>query len=182
MDLEDLKSDYKKGETDNVRTTECLNKMKQSGNHPVLKNIKKQLIFESIIWVFLLVVYYDFFDGQLKSILWNGLLIGSILLLLIHNILGYILVKNPIFGENIKESLQKYLSKIKKYSFISIASRVFAITIFLGFLTSNAEWQLNKALLFIGMFLLTISSQIYFLRNVWNKRIKLIENTLSKFL
>jgi len=181
MDLEDLKSDYKKGVVENLKTTENLNKMKESGNHPVLKGIKKQLIFESIIWVFLLVVFYDIFDGHLKSIVWNGLLIVSILLLLFHNISGYILVKNPIFGENIKESLEKYLSKIKTFSFISIASRVFAITIFLGFLTSNTTWEFNKILLFSGMFLLTIATQIYFLRKVWNKRIDVIENTLNTF-
>ncbi|WP_111308505.1 hypothetical protein [Confluentibacter sediminis] len=181
MDLEDLKSDYKKGETDNVRTTECLKKMKQSGNHPVLRSIKKQLIFESIVWTILLVVYYDFFDGQLKSIVWNGLLIVSILLLLIHNILGYILVKNPIFGENIKESLQKYLTKIKKFSTLSILSRVLAVTILLGFLVSNIVWELHKILLFAGLLLFSIGIQIYFLRRVWNKRIGLIENKLNSF-
>lgn len=181
MDLEDLKSDYKNGGVENLKTTENLNKMKQPGNHPVLISIKKQLIFESIIWVFLLVVFYDIFDGHLKSILWNFLLVISILLLLIHNILGYNLVKNPIFGESIKESLQKYLTKIKVYSYISIASRVFAVAIFLGFLTSNAEWVLNKTLLFMGLFLVTITSQIYLLRKVWNKRIHLIENTISTF-
>jgi hypothetical protein len=181
MDLEDLKSDYKKSRVENLKTTESLSKMKKSENHPVLKGIKKQLIFESIIWIVLLVVYYDFFDGQQKSILWNLLLVISILLLLSHNVLGYILVKNPIFGENIKESLQKYLTKIKSYSYISIASRVFAVTIFLGFLTSNAEWGINKTLLFMGLFLATITSQIYLLRKVWNKRIHSIENTISTF-
>lgn len=181
MDLENLKSDYKKGGTENFKTTESLNKMKQSKNHPALKSIRKQLIFESIIWIFLLVVFYDIFDGHLKSILWNFLLIASILLLLIHNISGYILVKNPIFGENIKESLEKYLSKIKTFSFISITSRVFAITIFLGFLTSNAHWEFNKILLFSVMLIITITAQIYLLRKVWNKRIHFIENTISTF-
>ncbi len=181
MDLEDLKSDYKKRGVEHLKTTESLNKMKQSGNHPVLRSIKKQLIFESVIWIVLLVVYYDFFDGQQKSIIWNGLLIVSILLLLIHNILGYSLVKNPIFGENIKESLQKYLLKIKTFSFISIASRVFAIIIFLGFLTSNVKWEINKIMLFAVMFIITITAQIFLLRKVWNKRIYFIENTLNTF-
>jgi hypothetical protein len=181
MDLEDLKSDYKKSGVENLKTTKSLKKMKQSTSHPVLKGIKKQLIFESIIWIVLMIVYYDFFDGEQKSILWNFLLVISILLLLIHNILGYILVKNPIFGESIKESLQKYLIKIKAYSYISIASRVFAVTIFLGFLTSNAEWGLYKILLSMGLFLATITSQIFLLRKVWNKRIHLIKNTLSTF-
>lgn len=181
MDLENLKSDYKKGGTENLKTTESLKKMKQSASHPVLKGIKKQLIFESIIWILLMTIYYDFFDGEQKSILWNFLLVISILLLLIHNILGYILVKNPIFGGNIKESLQKYLIKIKTFSYISIASRVFAVTVFLGFLTSNANWEFNKSLQFIGLFLVTIATQIYLLRKVWTQRVNLIENTLSTF-
>ncbi len=181
MELENLKSEYKNIGTDNMKSPDNLNKMKQSGTHPVLKGIKKQLIFESIIWTLLLIVYYDFFDGQQKSILWNALIVISILLLLAHNILGYVLVKNPIFKESIKESLQKYLAKIKTYSVISITSRVFTVAIFLGFLTSNSKWGLNKSLLFTGLFLLTITIQIYFLRKVWNKRINLIENTLRTF-
>lgn len=181
MDLENLKSDYKKQGLEDLKTAENLNRMKQSGNHPVLRSIKKQLIFESIIWAVILVVYYDFFDGQQKSILWNLLLVISILSVLIHNVLGYILVKNPIFGDSIKESLLKYLAKIKTFSFISIVSRVLAVTILLGFLTSNSEWGFNKILLFGGMMLITISSQIYLLRKVWKKRIALIENTLSTF-
>ncbi len=181
MDLENLKSDYQNSKTDNLKSLDNLTKMKEAKNHPVLKGIIKQLVIESLLWTIILLVYYDFFDGQLKSFLWNALLVISILLLLIHNISGYILVKNPIFGESIKESLQKYLVKIKTFSFISIVSRVLAVTVFLGFLVSNVEWEFNKMVLTLALFLITIGTQIYLLRKVWKKRIHLIENTLATF-
>ena len=41
MDLENLKSNYKKGGTENLKSTESLKKMKESRNHPALRSIQK---------------------------------------------------------------------------------------------------------------------------------------------
>tara|TARA_R110002072_G_scaffold298492_1_gene472550 strand:- start:20 stop:535 length:516 start_codon:yes stop_codon:yes gene_type:complete len=163
VDLDNLKSEYQNVGTERSKPIERLKKMKYTVNHPVLKKIKKQLLFESIIWTLILVVFYDFFDGHLKAFYWNVLLVISILLVLLHNILGFIIVQKPIGDVSLKDSLKKYLSRIKSYSIISIASRVIAIIIFMGFLTSTAVWTVNKLIMIIGFFILTISIQIYML-------------------
>ena len=182
MNLEDLKSDYQHLGKDHVESVENLNKMKNAINHPVLKRIKWQLIFESILWLLILIVFYDFFDGHLKSFFWNVLLSISIVLLLIHNLLGYSIVKKPIEGANLNDSLKNYLLKIKKYSAISILSRVVAVSIFFLYLTSNIIWTTSKIWMSIAMFALLIGAQIYFLRKIWSKRTKTIEHHIKFFL
>ena len=182
MNLEELKSDYQHVGTDHVESAENLNKMKNAVNHPVLKRITRQLIFESIIWLLLLIVFYDFFDGHLKSLFWNVLLSLSIILLLIHNLLGYSIVKKPIEGNNLKDSLKSYLFKMKNYSVISILSRVVAVGIFFLYLTSNIIWTTSKIWMSLAIFGLLISVQIYFLLKIWNKRTKTIEHNFKFFL
>ena len=175
MDLENLKSDYQKSGNENPKSIESINKMKQSKNHPVLKRMRRQLVFESVIWVFVLIVYYDFFDGHLKSILWNVLLVISILLLLSHNLLGYIIAKSPINGKNLSKSLQVYADRIKNYAIVSIASRILAVLIFIGFLTSSITWNTNKIITIVSFITIVIAVQIYFLGKIWKGRIEKIE-------
>ncbi len=181
MNLEDLKSDYENMGKEQLESLESLKKMKNARKHPVLKKIKRQLILESIVWGLILIVFYDFFDGHLKSIFWNVLLILSIVLLLVHNLLGYSIVKKPIEGINLKDSLKNYSLKIKKYSVLSIISRVAAVSVLFLYLTSNIVWTTYKLWTGIGMFVLLIGIQVYFLRNIWKKRASTLENQGKQF-
>ncbi|AUP79880.1 hypothetical protein [Flavivirga eckloniae] len=179
MELDNLKSEYQNTDSNDSKSANELSKMRCSGSHPVLKGIKKQLIFESVLWTLILIVFYDFFDGHLRVFYWNVLLILSIVLVLLHNVLGFIVVKTPINDTSIKKSLKKYLSKIKRYSIASIVSRVLAVTIFMGFLTSNVVWNTHKHWVSLVIFITMIITQVYFLNKVWNKRIKKIENQME---
>ena len=123
-----------------------------------------------------MIVFYDFFDGHLKSAFWNVLLILSIVLLLVHNLLGYSIVQKPIEVVNLKSSLKNYSVKIKKYSRLSIISRMTAVSVFFLYLASNIVWTTYKLWTGIGMFVLLIGIQVYFLRNIWNKRAKTLED------
>ena len=181
MNLEDLKSNYQNKGKNNIESEEHLIKMTNSGNHPILKGIKRQLISESIIWLIVLIVFYDFFDGHLKSFFWNVLLTISIVLLLIHNLLGYSVIKNPIEGKNLSNSLKKYVIKIKRYSVFSVASRVAAVSIFFLYLTSNIIWNSEKIWTTLLAFALMIGFQVYFLSKIWKKRVKTIENQSKLF-
>ena len=138
-------------------------------NNPVLKGIKTQLLIETILWAVFLAVYYNIFDGHLKSSFWNFLLVVSVVFVLIHNVLGFQIISNPINGETILESLKKYLIKIKNYAVISIVTRVFAIVTLLGYFISTISLTTEKwvSLSFIS---LVIPVQIYLLHRVWVKR------------
>lgn len=182
MNLDTLKSDYQNLGNESSKSFDSLNKMRDSGNHPVLKSIKRQLIIESILWTFVLIVFYDFFDGHLKLLFWNVLLGGSIILLLIHNVLGFLLISTPINGDSIKKSLINYLKKIKSYAIISVISRVLMITVFMFYLTSNINgWSTSKLWATIGFFTITVFIQIFLLNKVWKKRINKIEKQVDSF-
>lgn len=180
MDLDKLKENYNDLKPENNKPETSLKNMKKSGKNPVLRGIKRQLIFETIVWAFLLIVFYDFFDGHLKSFFWNIALIVAIVFLLAHNFLGFTIVKTPINSDNLKDSLTKYLTRIRSYSYISIASRIIAVATFMGFLMSTASWDTNKIWTSVVAFLLLITIQIFALNKVWGHRITIIKEQILK--
>ena len=176
MDLEALKSDYINAGKEKM-DRERLRGMINANRHPVLKRIKIQLILESSLWACFLAVYYNFFDGHLKSPLWNSLLVIAVVLLLVHNFLGYRIANNPINGPNIRLSLKNYLKRIRKYSIISMITRVMAIIIIFGYFLSSVESYESKHYWSFVFFILLIGIQIYLLKRIWFKRINKIALT-----
>lgn len=181
MELEAIKSDY--SEAGNKKfTKENLLRMIGVNNHPVLKGIRIQLIWESVAYTIFLAVYYNFFDGHLRSVLWNAILVFAVVSLLVHNMLGYQITNNPVNGHNIKLSLRNYLKRIRKYSFISIALRVFGIAMILGYFTSTIPSIENRHYWSIGGFILILIVQIHALRKVWSDRIHKISMAYNRLL
>lgn len=178
MELENLKLDYQNtGKA--AFNKETILKIISENNHPVAKSIKIQLLIETVLWTIFIVVYYDIFDGHLKSVLWNFLLVTAILFILVHNILGFKIINNPINGENIIESLKNYQDKIKTYSNFSIVSRVFAIAILLGYFISTITFTKEK-IISLSFIALIFPIQIYLLNRVWAKRKSQINTILMK--
>jgi succinate dehydrogenase hydrophobic anchor subunit len=173
MELEDFKSDFKNAAKGQL-SRDSIQKMILENNHPVLRGIKIQLIAESVLWAVFLAVYHDFFDGHLRSPVWNILLILSIILVLVHNVLGYRVASHPVSGENILSSLGNYLSRLRKYSAISILSRVAALAVILGFFVSTVRFTEDKYWS-LGILLLIFPVQIFLLRRVWRNRIKKVD-------
>ncbi len=181
MDLEDLKKNYKNEGLSEKKSAGSLMQMKKWNNHPILKGIKRQLIFESIIWAIILIVFYDFFDGHLKSLLWNVILVCAIVLVLLHNILGLLIVKSPINDTVILLSLKNYLRRIKRYANLSIVSRVLAVIVFTSYLMSTADWNMKKIGITAIAFFCLVAIQVIMLRKVWKKRVDTIKHTLESF-
>lgn len=174
MDLHELKSQYQHLTTDS-HDPEQLRKMLRANQHPVLKGIRLQLLLEGVFWTLFLLVYYDFFDGHLKPFLWNLALVGAVAFLLVHTFLGYQISNRAIYGTNIRESLQQYLSRIRKYARISIGSRVLAIITIMGFFLSTVPATPSRYGQG-GLILLIISVQIYLLYRIWAKRINRVQH------
>lgn len=172
MDLDDFKSSYaQSGKQD--KDQEALMKIIHAGN-PVSKAIRKQLIIESVLFTGFLLFYYDFFDGHLKPLAWNILLVLAIVLVLVHNVLSYCIINKPINGPDIRLSLKRNLQRIRNYSVISIASRVTAIIIVSGYFLSTVRWN-EKKYWIIGCLLLLVCIQIYILGKTWRGRINRIK-------
>ncbi|MEM1135094.1 MAG: hypothetical protein AAGI07_04595 [Bacteroidota bacterium] len=180
MDLEDLKSEnLNDGNT--TFSKENLQRMKHVNGHPVLKGIKTKLILESVFWISFLVVYYDFFDGHLKPLLWNVLLIVSVGPLLAHNVLLFYITKNPINGENICTSFKHYLKRLRKNSIISIGTRVLAILIIFGYFLSSISVFESRHYVSLFFLLLIIVIQVYVLHKIWVKRISKVASVYEQF-
>lgn len=178
MELENLKSEYQNAGKA-LLSKANIQKMILENNHPVLKGIRIQLLTETVLWAIFLAVYYNIFDGHLKSPLWNVLLVVSVIFILVHNVLGFQIISNPINGESILESLKNYQIKIKNYAVISIATRVLAIALLLGYFVSTIAFTKEK-LFSLGFISLIIPVQIYLLHRVWAKRKSRINNMLQK--
>lgn len=179
--LENLKSNYVAAEAEQF-SNEDLIAMLSVNKHPSLKGIRNQLIIESIFWIGFLAFYYDMFDGHLKPTLWNVLLVLAVGFLLVHNLLGYRITNNPINGSNITRSLMNYLNRIRKYAYLSISARVFALLILFGYFFSGLESIESRHYWSIGAIGLIVAIQVYFLWRVWSKRIASITSSYAELV
>lgn len=170
MELDTLKSAWQDMGGEN-KNSAALKKMLSENRHPVLKGIRLQMIIEITTWTFFLFVYYDIFDGDRRPFYVNALLVAAVLLLLIHSVMGYLSAKNLVNGTNLKQSLVNYLSKIKLYAMVSVASRVFTIVCLLIFFIATIQFTTNKYFLLAGIALI-IPVQIFLLSRIWGNRIK----------
>lgn len=178
MELDDLKSDWK-NLTPDPRTTEDLHRMIHENSHPVLKGIKWQMIFETTLFTLLLLVYYSGFDGDQKPFYANFLLVTAVLLVILHNVLGYLSVQNMVTGSDLRESLKNYLARVRRYAIVSVSSRVVAMTCLLLFFSSTVSFSGIRLLALLGV-LLVISVQVYVLARIWKERIRSLNTVLRQ--
>lgn len=179
MELDDLKSDWKNLDSD-TKPAEALREMIQGNNHPVLKGIKKQLGIETTFFLVFLLIYYSGFDGNQKPLYANVLLVTSMLLVIVHNILGYRSAQNIVSGFDLTESLKNYLTRIRRYAVVSVVSRVAAFLCLISFFSSTVPFFSKRHLILLGVALLIIFVQVFFLSTLWKKRIGSLELLLRQ--
>ena len=148
--------------------------------NPVLNDIRRQLTIESIAYSIFLLIYYTGFDGNNKSLMMNAILVISVSLLLLHNISGYIITKNNIPANNLKQSLSTYLQKIKRFALLAIASRAIAFSGIMLFFMSNISWSTTKYLS-LAAIICILGIQIFSLRKIWIARINKISRVLAEY-
>lgn len=177
MEADDLKSYWKSMEPVS-RDKETLQQMLQENQHPVLKSIRKQILFEITGWVLFLVVYYSMFDGAEKPFWVNLSLIMSLLFPIFHSLYGYYYNKYLTNNLNVKIALEKLYIRIKKYALLSIISRLSFVSGLLLFFTYNIHFTTAKyfLLLFLGGI---ISIQLVVLYRIWNRRIIQIRDCID---
>ena len=177
MELDDLKSMNMPEDQEEMVSKSTLKHMTTARTHPVLRKIRLQLSIESIGWVSFLAVYYDLFDGHLRSIFWNFALILAVGLILIHNLLGYRITSEPFSGPNLLESLRNYLHQIRRYAFLSVSSRVMAFGIVMGYFLSAVPTFEARHYGSIALLGLIAAIQFSMLWRVWSERINRIASS-----
>jgi hypothetical protein len=180
MDITELKHTWDTIRTP-VKSVDDIKLMLSENRHPVLKEIRIQLTIEIIGWSVFLICYYTMFDGDRKPIWINLILIVSVLLPLVHNLMGYRFAKYLVNGTTIKESLKNYLSKVKIYAAVSIICRFLFIIGLLIFFTYGLNFNTKKYLLLTMIILLFLLIQLSVLYRLWSKRLKKLEKTMTIF-
>ena len=179
MELNELKSTWNTVKTPTISTSE-IQVMLSENKHPVLKGIRKQLTIEIIGWAIFLLCYYSMFDGNRKPLWVNILLISSVLLPVIHNLMGYRFSKFLVHGANIQESLENYLSKVKIYAIISIVSGQIYLTGLLLFFTYGLSFNASKYIS-LAVIIIIFLIQLVLSCTIWAKRLKNLENAITTF-
>lgn len=175
MELNDLKSEWGNigGQGKTQANLEAMTKASQP-----LKKIRLRLLIEGACLLFFIVVYYDWFDGHQKTWEVNALLIIGVLFNLGNDILGYFSLRMPQSGLSVKESLSRYLMRVRRLSFYSkIASAGFLGSI-LTFYLSIVDFTPKKYLIVVVLFLILVATG-YFTHQFWKRRITSLEQALK---
>lgn len=177
MEQDALISAWRSADAAQKNNAELLSMLRE-GQHPVLKHIRRQLIIETLAFSVFLFLYYNLFDGDRKPLYANLFIIGGMLLVIIHNVLGYAFTKRSFNGNNIKQSLEHYLVSLKKHALISIMCRALMAGCLLLFFTSVISFNASKfwALTAIVLMLLV---QLMVLWDVWLRRIRKLKAVIN---
>lgn len=179
MEFDNLKSNWKKTGQGKKNQTELL-MMTKIKNHPNIKRMRIKLIIETILIIVFLAVYYDGFDGATKPLWANLLLIFTTTLYIIVRFIGWFILRNPIKGDNLKESLISFQNTLKRMAiFILLTSFLFGSAI-ISFFTSSIEFTQGKYFMLVGM-IMSLILLVYLSNRNWLKRIEGIKKTLVEF-
>ena len=179
MELDKLKSTWDQSSTGEKNQNELLI-MTKVENHPTIKKMKLKFFIEALLLIVFMAVYYDGFDGGTKPLWANLLLIGATSLYIFVRFIGWIILRNPINGDNLKQSLLNFQSKLKQITIaIVLTSFLFGCAV-IFFFSSSIDFTKGKyasiACMLLSLFLL-----VYLSSRNWSKRISKIKTNLKEF-
>ncbi|HEY8894790.1 MAG TPA: hypothetical protein VIM79_08235 [Niastella sp.] len=177
MEQDALRSAWSAANTASKNNNELI-AMLREGQHPVLTHIRRQLIIETIAFTIFLFLYYNIFDGDRKPLYANLLIAGSMLLVITHNIIGYVFTKSSIKGNNIKQSLEHHLVSLKKHAAISIICRALMAGCLLAFFASVISFTASKYWA-LAAIVAIFFVQLIALWGIWLKRIRKLKGLID---
>ena len=136
--------------------------------HPVLKQIRKQMLIELLGFVLFLAAYY--FDGARKPVYANVLLVVAMFAVITGNITGYVFARQGVTGENIREALRLHIRKMRLYAVVAVLARALMMAGVVVFFKANV--------LVIGLFLIMLLALVW----VWVRRIKTVKKVYNDIL
>lgn len=138
---------------------------------PVRRSVLFQMILETAVFTLFLVFYYDAFDGDKKPLYLNLLLAGAVGFVILHNLAGIVQAVNVLKGKHLRDVLSKYVSRLKIFAVVSVASRVGMYICLLLFFTYAIEMNTFKIWLLAGVGIVFLGQMLLLVR-IWLKRIK----------
>ncbi|WEK38220.1 MAG: hypothetical protein P0Y53_12000 [Candidatus Pseudobacter hemicellulosilyticus] len=177
MKFDELQSAWNAAETP-VRSANDIQTMLSENKHPVLKSIRRQLTMELMGWSLFLLLYYSMLDGDQKPLWLNGILIFSVLMPLLHNMMGYSAVRYVVHGPTIRASLERYLSRVRLYATVSIVSRLLLMVGLLLFFVVGVSLNEKKYLL-LGGIVVIFMVQLWLLYKLWMARLRKLKKGIT---
>ena len=179
MELNDLKSGWQNASSSS-RTEADLQKMTQIMHNPSLKKIRRKLIVESIGLIIFLFIYYDWFDGDKKPLIANVFLVGSLLLYILNDVIGFISLTKLVLGASLRQSIQNYLKRIKRlFIFSMITSALYSITLIVFF--ASVIDLTEKKKMIMGGIVIVMTLMIILSAKIWNGRIGKLKQQIKDF-
>jgi phosphoglycerol transferase MdoB-like AlkP superfamily enzyme len=161
MNIDDFKTNWQNA-GDGSYSEKEIEMMTKISSHPTLKKIRIKLLAEAVMLTALLFGYYDGFDGINKPLYINVFLVMSICLYILNNVAGYIFIKTPATEFNIKLSLYKQVTTLKRVRLFSLFSSAFyAISLLAFFMNgirfTNQKYMIVAAAILIYLVLFILS-------------------------
>jgi O-antigen ligase len=179
MDLQNLKTNWSKMNYLPKNDIE-LEKMTSIKNHPVFKKIKTKLIIETLAISLFLLTYHSGFDGDKKPLYANILLVFSAITYIINGLLSLQVIKKPIQGENLRESIYNYYKKVKTISKISLSITIVYTASLLLFFGSAINFREEKKWILLFGFIVLI--QLLFLSSrIWKSWLEKLKIEIENF-
>lgn len=151
--------------------------LKSVRQHPILRRIRNQLMIEMGAWIVFAALYYTALDGEKKPVWVNALLLAAFACSIVHHAIGYSLFDSTGKDASVADSLSGYLQRIRRYSVISLLSRIGFMSGLLIFLTYGIHFTPSKYGL-LAVILSVFAGQLIVVHQVWRQRIQKIETDL----
>lgn len=177
MENDNLQSIWKTIETPQKSNSE-LTTMFEERNHPVLKAIKKQALFELVGFTIFLFCYYSMFNGIQKPLFINMILIFAIAVNMFHHFRGFRLQQQFRANQNLKEDLKKFVTKLKSYQLETMLSKIVWIAGMIIFFTANIQFNEKKWWVAVAI-AIVLMVQLVLLTRIWSKRIAKLKTIIS---
>ena len=179
MNIDEIKSNWQQAGKQEKSQRELAQMMKVK-HHPVLRRIRIQLIWESSALTAFLLLYYSMVDGDTKPLWANVVLVGSIIFYILNRLVGFVVVNNPVHGDDLIASLKNFLKRVRTLAVFSIVSATLYGLSLMLFLSVTVDFTPEKYLLMF-MALAVFAGLLFVAFNIWKGRIRQLKNSLTEF-
>lgn len=156
-----------------------LHGMLQEGRHPVLRQLRRQVVIESLLFSAFLAVYYNMFDGHRRPFWVNALLVTGVLLVVLHGLTGYFNAKRPVKEAGLQQALAARLGQLRNFAVWSVALRLVSTACILLFFTYGITFTMEKEIM-LGWAALVLVVQFALLIMLWRRRIRRLGGALDE--
>ncbi|SEK17615.1 hypothetical protein [Parapedobacter koreensis] len=146
--------------------------------HPVLRNVRRQVIIEAIAWGGFLFLVYTAFDADTKP-LWLGLLIVlTVSAYLIHLLAGYAQIVAMPADKPLAESLSFAYRRMRRFAMRNLLLRSLLLAAVLFFFGYGISFTPGKYGALLGIAVVFIV-QLLLNRGLWLRRLRRLRDAVA---